>query len=144
MNGRVSSACEQDGQWDVAVQLYERMLKQRVTPTVVTFSALVTVCEKGGAWQAAVRAFEAMQEAGVTPNHITWGALMSALQKGGQFKKVTSTSTPTMLVWCAPVFCALLSTRTRNHFCFRLVKLGTESALTLRVSRRALFTPYLN
>jgi pentatricopeptide repeat domain-containing protein 1 len=97
------------------MQLYERMLQQRVTPTVITFSALVSVCEKGGAWQAAQRVFEAMQAAGVTPNHITWGALMSAFQKGGQFEQVRSTRTQYFSFGCVCALLALGRAPARNH-----------------------------
>jgi pentatricopeptide repeat protein len=127
MNGRMSSACEQDGQWQVAVQLYERMLQQHVSPTVVTFSALVSVCEKGRAWQAAKRMFKAMQASGMSPNHYTWGALMSALEKGGQFEEVRHTST----LYCSRGWVLALA-RVPD------LSLGIDTALNLTVWRRAL------
>ena len=58
----------------------------KVTPNVVTYSALISACEKKGQWPAALCLFEEMPSAKVTPNAVTYTALISACEKKGQWQ----------------------------------------------------------
>ena len=60
------------------------MLRQRVAPDAITYSALISACEKGKQPGRALELFETMQRQGVVPNSITYSALISACEKGKQ------------------------------------------------------------
>ena len=55
------------------------MHKQRVTPSVITYSALISACEKDKQPEQALKVFEALMQQGVVPDEITYNALMQAL-----------------------------------------------------------------
>jgi pentatricopeptide repeat protein len=61
-----------------------------VTPTVVTYTSLISACGTGGQWQKAETAFERMQAAGVTPGVVTYIFLISACGTGAQWQKAAT------------------------------------------------------
>jgi pentatricopeptide repeat protein len=40
-------ACEKGGQWELALQLFERMRRDHIPPNTVTFNSLILACAQG-------------------------------------------------------------------------------------------------
>ncbi|CAE8614608.1 unnamed protein product [Polarella glacialis] len=80
------SACEKDGQWQMALNLLSLMPEAMVVPNVITYSAVISACEKGGQWQMALNLLSLMPGASVVPNEITYSAAISACSKDGQWQ----------------------------------------------------------
>lgn len=70
-----------------AIGIFEQMKREGVTPTVVTYSALISACEKGQQWRLALQVLEEMKAAGHGANVIAYSAAISALSKGQQWEK---------------------------------------------------------
>ena len=70
-----------------ALNVFEAMLKAKVVPDVISYSAAISACEKGGEWQKALKLFEAMLKATVAPNVFSYNATISACEKGGQWQQ---------------------------------------------------------
>lgn len=47
------NAAEKGGQWQLALQLFERMHAERCRPNVITYNSLITACGQGSQWQRA-------------------------------------------------------------------------------------------
>lgn len=45
------NACEKAGQWDLALQLFERMQQEGIAPNTVTYNSLITACTQGAPCQ---------------------------------------------------------------------------------------------
>jgi pentatricopeptide repeat domain-containing protein 1 len=41
------NACEKAGQWELALQLFERMQQEGIAPNTVTYNSLITACTQG-------------------------------------------------------------------------------------------------
>ena len=41
------SACEKAGEWQLALQLFDKMALERIRPNVITFNSLITACAQG-------------------------------------------------------------------------------------------------
>ena len=70
------SACEKVKQPLKALELFEVMQGQTLTPDVITYNALISACEKGKQPGKALEPLEAMQGQRLTPNDITYNFLM--------------------------------------------------------------------
>ena len=57
--------------------------KERITPTVITYSALISACEKDQQWQKALSLFREIER----PSVVTYNATITALEKGLQLKR---------------------------------------------------------
>jgi pentatricopeptide repeat domain-containing protein 1 len=75
------SACEKGLNSAKALQVFDRMKKRGVIPTVITYSALISACEKCGQWKLALEVLEWMKKDFGT-NVIAYSAAIAALSKG--------------------------------------------------------------
>jgi len=80
------SACEKCGQWRTALDLLDRMKKERVGQTAIAYNAAISACEKGLVPNKAVEIFEQMKREGIKPTVVTYSALISAAEKGQQWR----------------------------------------------------------
>lgn len=55
------SACEREGRWELALQLFGRMVHDGCSPNVITFNSLITALAAGGQWERAADVFAEMQ-----------------------------------------------------------------------------------
>ena len=60
-------------------------MRSKLSPDLVTFSALTSACEKGQQWEKALALVQEMPTWLVLPSIITYSALTSALGRGGQW-----------------------------------------------------------
>ena len=73
----------QAGDTQHAFQLLGSMYKNRATPDVVTFGALMHACATTGRVQLATRAFEMMASANIAPNAEIFTSYIDAHVKAG-------------------------------------------------------------
>ena len=69
------SACQQGGQWELAVDMLRNMLQDDMQPDVISFSASITACEKAGEWQLALELLAQMSVAKISANAVSGPAL---------------------------------------------------------------------
>ena len=55
-----TSACKQGKHWEEALCLLQEMLRNSLTPDVVSHSAAISACEKGTHWEEALRLLQEM------------------------------------------------------------------------------------
>ena len=60
-------------------------MRSKLSPDLVTFSALTSACEKGQQWEKALALVQEMPSWLVLPSIVTYSALASALGRGGQW-----------------------------------------------------------
>jgi len=65
----------------------KRMQAQRLEPTVVTYTSLISACGVAGEWERAESLFVRMRSKGLRPTVVTYNALLMALEKGGQWER---------------------------------------------------------
>lgn len=70
-----------------ACDVFRRMKREGIKPSVVSYSALVSASEKGGQWKLALEILDEMKEAGYVGNVVAYSAAISALAKGQQWEK---------------------------------------------------------
>jgi pentatricopeptide repeat domain-containing protein 1 len=73
-------------QWELALELFQEMVREQCTPNTVTYNSLITALAQGAQWQKAGEVFEQMQGQGCHPDVVTYTALISAFEKGGQWR----------------------------------------------------------
>ncbi len=81
------AACERDGAWELALQLFAQMLREGCAPNVITYNSLITALAAGGQWERAADAFGQLQRSGCEPDVVTYTALINAYEKGGQWRR---------------------------------------------------------
>lgn len=81
------AACERDGAWELALQLFAQMLREGCAPNVITYNSLITALAAGGQWERAADAFGQLQRQGCEPDVVTYTALINAYEKGGQWRR---------------------------------------------------------
>ncbi len=79
------NACEKAGQWELALQLFERMQQEGIAPNTVTYNSLITACTQGSQWEKASEVFDHMRFHNCRPDTVTYSALIGAYEKGGQW-----------------------------------------------------------
>jgi len=79
------SSCEKGLNSSKALQIFDRMKKRGVEPTVITYSALISALEKCGQWKLAMDVLEEMKRDFGT-NVIAYSAAIAALSKGQQWE----------------------------------------------------------
>jgi pentatricopeptide repeat protein len=81
------TACEKGAQWHLALMLFNKTLREKITPDVIIYNATISACEKGGQWEQALNLFQAMPKATVPPDVISYSVAISACEKGGQWEQ---------------------------------------------------------
>ena len=84
------SVCEKGKQSEKALELFEVMRGHRLTPDVITYSAMICACKTGKQPLKAMELelFELIRGQRLTPNVITYNASISFCEKGKQPMKV--------------------------------------------------------
>ncbi len=59
--GSIISALERGGQWERALEVFERMRVGGVAPNAYIFTSLISACEEGGQWRQATQLFKQMK-----------------------------------------------------------------------------------
>lgn len=71
---------------DGALEVFERMERQRVVPDLICYSAAIVACQKGEKWRAAIGLLNKMEERGIQPDLITFNSVISVCDKGLQWR----------------------------------------------------------
>ena len=78
-----STAPKSGRQWQMALELFQHMDRNQITPNVVTFNALISAAEKSSAWPKALQIFA---EHDFAPDGISWNGFISACCRGLQWQ----------------------------------------------------------
>lgn len=70
-----------------ATEVFDRMRREGIRPSVVSYSALISAAEKGGQWKLALEILDDMKRAGFPGNVVAYSACISALAKGQQWER---------------------------------------------------------
>lgn len=76
-------ACEKADQFDLALEVLERMRDEDVKRTTRTYEALVSVAEKTGRWEEAIAYLEDVEKEGLAPSKALYNSCMWAADRGG-------------------------------------------------------------
>lgn len=81
----VIDACAKSGQLQRALEVLEGMQRVRVTPSLVTYNALILACGAGGVgdWRRALGFVEEMIDSGLKPDAFTFTLTLAACEAGG-------------------------------------------------------------
>ncbi|CAK9088635.1 unnamed protein product [Durusdinium trenchii] len=72
------SACEKE-QWQMALLLFQEMLRQHLEASVISFSSSISACEKGSRWTSALDLMDLLHcQAQMAPNLVTYNAAIAA------------------------------------------------------------------
>ncbi len=55
------AACERDGHWELALQMYSQMLREGCTPNIITYNSLIAALAVGAQWERAAEVFVQLQ-----------------------------------------------------------------------------------
>ena len=76
--GKTVSACQQDGEWRVALLVLKHMEQQLLKPNDITMNSAISACEKSEKWQWSLHLFETMHQWTLEENIISYTVTMSA------------------------------------------------------------------
>ena len=104
-------ACSRAAEWELALELLERMSARGIAPTLLCYNSAAEACKRGGAWEDAVGLLRRMQAragaakeaqesksgaavgattvtapppAAIAPNHVTYAAAIGACHAAGK------------------------------------------------------------
>ena len=80
------SACENCGEWEVALELLNAMLRQELRPDSFSCSAAISACASSGNWQVALQLMACMSDWQVTLNGICLTAVISSCRVSAQWQ----------------------------------------------------------
>lgn len=79
-------ACENCGEWEIALAIFSSMILLGPEPDVFTCSATISACETAGMWQLAVNLLHRMFQYHLEPNGICFSAAISACRVPGEWQ----------------------------------------------------------
>ncbi|CAM9780507.1 unnamed protein product, partial [Laminaria digitata] len=80
----VIDACAKAGQLGRAMDVLERMRRDRVSPSLVTYNTLILACGTGGGeWRRALELVGVMVDSGIKPDAFTFTLALAACEAGG-------------------------------------------------------------
>lgn len=80
------SACDRGGQWQKALEYFDKMDQMRIPRDAITYSATISSLGKGKQWEGALRVFDHMKKSGIKADVVTCCSLINALEKSGQWE----------------------------------------------------------
>ncbi|CAE7268638.1 unnamed protein product [Symbiodinium sp. CCMP2456] len=80
-------ACENQGAWQLALDLVGSMVLSRIQHDVISMSSAISACEKVGQWERALALLETMKRQRIWPNVVSYSAAISACEKKGEWQQ---------------------------------------------------------
>ncbi|CAE7261968.1 unnamed protein product [Symbiodinium sp. KB8] len=80
-------ACENQGAWQLALDLVGSMVLSRIEHDVISMSSAISACEKVGQWERALALLETMKKQRIWPNVVSYSAAISACEKKGEWQQ---------------------------------------------------------
>ena len=80
------SACDRGGQWQKALEYFDKMDQMKISRDAITYSATISSLGKGKQWEGALRVFDHMKKSGIRADVVTCCSLINALEKSGQWE----------------------------------------------------------
>lgn len=71
-------ACKDNGQFELALQLFEGMAGRGLEPDSVSFTEIIAACGRAGEWARAIAVFRAAEASADGVNTFVWNALVGA------------------------------------------------------------------
>jgi len=68
-----------------AIVLFSRMKKDKIEPSVLTYSSLIDACNALGNWEKALKLFDEMKSRDIIPDAIAYAAIIGACDSGKQY-----------------------------------------------------------
>ncbi|CAE7428869.1 unnamed protein product [Symbiodinium sp. KB8] len=84
------SACEEEAQWQAALQLLQDLRSSYLVANVVALTAAISACTKGRNWQSAIALFAELRAAALQPNIASYDAVLLALDESARFEEALS------------------------------------------------------
>ncbi|XP_010425730.1 PREDICTED: pentatricopeptide repeat-containing protein At3g29290-like isoform X1 [Camelina sativa] len=82
------SACTKEENWDLALKIFQSMLKKRMKPNLVACNSLINSLGKAGKVGLVFKVYSVAKSLGHKADEYTWNALLTALYKANRYEDV--------------------------------------------------------